>query len=56
MITTRIAPVGIVFPSSAMAWFPPARRSAMMPDPTTVATRMAVPRASARRRRESGDD
>ena len=45
MITTRIAPVGIVLPSSAIAWFPPARRSAMMPEPTTVATRMAVPRA-----------
>jgi hypothetical protein len=51
MSTTRIAPVGIVFPSSAIAWFPLASRSAMMPEPTTVATRMAVPSASARRRR-----
>ena len=43
MITTRMAPVVIVLPSKAIAWFPPARRSAMMPEPITVATRMAVP-------------
>src|SRR4051812_14545512 len=35
MSTTRIAPVGMVFPSSAIAKFPPASRSAMMPEPTT---------------------
>src|SRR4029077_10270100 len=51
MITMRIAPVGIVLPSSASAWFPPARRSAMMPEPTTAATRREVPTASAASRR-----
>jgi hypothetical protein len=45
--TTRIAPVGMVLPSSAMATFPPASRSAMIPEPTTVASRKAVPMNSA---------
>ena len=48
--TTRIAPVGIVLPSSASATSS-VSRSAMMPEPTTVATSMAVPSASAARRR-----
>jgi hypothetical protein len=49
--TTSIAPVGIVFPSSASA--PSSLRlSAMMPEPTTVATSSAVPSASATSRRE----
>ena len=51
MSTTRIAPVGIVLPSSAMAVFPPASLAAMMPEPTTVATSRQVPSASAARRR-----
>ena len=33
---------------------PAAERSAMMPDPITVATRMAVPKASASSRRVRG--
>ena len=37
--TTRMAPVGMVLPRSAIATFPPASCSAMMPEPTTVATR-----------------
>jgi hypothetical protein len=37
------APVAIVFASSASATFPPASRSAMMPEPTTAATRNPVP-------------
>src|SRR5689334_12948840 len=49
--TTRIAPVAIVLPSSAMATFPPARFCAMMPEPTTVATSIKVPRNSATARR-----
>ena len=48
--TTRIAPVGIVLPSSASATFPPASLSAMIPEPTTVATSSPVPSASAARR------
>src|SRR3981081_3666280 len=56
MITTRIAPVGSVLPRSAIAWFPPDNRSAMMPEPITVATRMPVPSASARSRRERGSE
>ncbi len=51
--TTRIAPVGIVFPSSATATFPPASRSAMMPEPTTVARSEKVPSHSAISRRSS---
>ena len=48
--TTRIAPVGSVLPSSASATSL-VRVSAMMPEPTTVATSSAVPSASAARRR-----
>src|SRR5258708_19026612 len=48
--TTRTAPVGSVLPSSAKATSL-VRLSAMMPEPTTVATRKAVPSASAARRR-----
>ncbi len=44
--TTRIAPVAIVFPRRATAESS-ARVSAMMPEPTTVATRTPVPTASA---------
>src|ERR1700689_4570645 len=46
MRATRAAPVAMVFANSAMAKFPPARRSPVMPEPTTAATRNAVPRAS----------
>src|SRR5687767_5705540 len=55
--TTRMAPVAMVLPSSATATFPPARRSAMIPDPTTVATSIHVPRnsATARRGRSNSD-
>ena len=42
-----MAPVGIVLPSRAMATLPPAKFSAMMPEPTTVASRNAVPINSA---------
>ena len=54
MITIKIAPVGMVLPRSAMAALPPASRSAMMPEPTTVATKSAVPSPSANSRRDSG--
>src|SRR4051794_30016375 len=50
MRTTRIAPVGSVLPSSASATSL-VKVSAMMPEPTTVATNSAVPRASAASRR-----
>ena len=50
--TTRIAPVGMVLHSSAIAPFPPASRCAMMPEPTTAASRNAVPSASAAARRD----
>ena len=40
------APVAKVFASKARPTFPPQSRSAMMPDPTTVATRSPVPSAS----------
>lgn len=40
---TRIAPVGMVLPSSATAVLLPASLAAMMPEPTTVATRRPVP-------------
>ena len=49
--TTRIAPVGSVLPSRASA-MSSVSRSAMIPEPTTVATRIAVPAASATSRRE----
>jgi len=48
---TRAAPVAIAFARSATATFPPARRSAMMPEPTTAARSIAVPVSSAARRR-----
>ena len=44
--TTSIAPVAMVLPSSARA-MSLVSVSAMMPEPTTVATRSAVPSASA---------
>src|SRR5437764_15293906 len=50
MRTTRIAPVGSVLPSSASATSL-VKVSAMMPEPTTVATNNAVPSASAANRR-----
>ena len=40
---TSVAPVAMVFASSAIATFPPASRSPMMPDPTTAARSRAVP-------------
>src|SRR5262249_18283508 len=43
---TRPAPVASVFAKRAMATFPPASRSPIMPEPTTVARRRAVPTAS----------
>src|SRR5580658_293440 len=48
---TRAAPVAIVFARSAIATFPPASRSPMMPEPTTAASSKAVPIASATARR-----
>src|SRR5471030_232762 len=51
MKTTSPAPVASVLPSKATAAFPLARRSAMMPEPMTIATSRAVPRNSAARRR-----
>ena len=47
------ATVAAVFASSAIAEFPPARRSAMTPEPTTVAARSSEPIPSAARRRAS---
>ena len=47
IMTTRIAPVASVFPRSARARFPSASRSPMMPEPTTVASKKAVPSTSA---------
>jgi hypothetical protein len=44
---TRIAPVAIVFASNARATFDPARHSAMMREPITVATKKRVPVNSA---------
>jgi len=43
----RIAPIARVLARSVRVRLPPARRSAMIPDPATVATRKAVPRNSA---------
>jgi len=40
--------VEMVFPSKAMATFPPANLSAMMPEPTTTASRNRVPSHSAK--------
>src|SRR5436190_8387299 len=49
--TTSAAPVAMALARSAMAEFPPASRSAMMPEPTTAISRKAVPSASAASRR-----
>ncbi len=55
MRATSAAPVANVFASRARARFPLASRSAIIPEPTTVATRIPVPRNSATRRlRRSG--
>ncbi len=54
--TTRPAPVAIVLPNKAMATFPPARFSPMMPEPITMASSSAVPRASAANRRGRSKD
>src|SRR5579863_7766395 len=48
---TRAAPVARELASSARATFPPASRSAMIPDPTTAISRNAVPNASLAARR-----
>src|SRR5215218_8673875 len=45
------APVAIVFASRAKPLFPPLKRSAIMPEPTTAASRNAVPINSATLRR-----
>jgi len=45
MSATRAAPVAIVFASSAIATFPPARFSPRMPEPTTAASKSAPFRA-----------
>lgn len=42
--------VAKVFASSAMAMLPPAKRSAMMPEPTTKANKSTVPSAAIGRR------
>ena len=52
---TRPAPVAMVLASKASAMLPAASRSAMIPEPTTVASKSAVPTASATTRRASGD-
>src|SRR5215472_4276485 len=44
---TNAAPVAIVFASKAIATFPPASRSPMIPEPTTAIRRKAVPTNSA---------
>ena len=44
------APVAIALASNAIATFPPARRSAIIPDPTTTASRKEVPNPSETRR------
>jgi hypothetical protein len=51
--TTKIAPVGMVLHRSASATFPPESLSAMMPEPTTAASRNAVPSHSAKMHRAS---
>src|SRR5580658_7116493 len=48
---TSMAPVAVVSARSAIATFPSASRSPMMPEPTTAARRKAVPSASATARR-----
>ena len=52
---TSVAPVASVLASSAIATFPPLKRSPIMPEPTTAASSSAVPSNSAmaaRRRHE----
>ncbi len=41
------APVAMALPNNASAMFPPARRSATIPDPTMAARSMALPNPSA---------
>src|SRR5437899_2266962 len=53
MSATRAAPVARVFARSATATLPPARRSPIMPEPTTAASNSAVPTLSAVTRRAS---
>ena len=48
---TSAAPVAAVFARRASPTLPPAKRSPMMPEPTTAATRSPVPRPSATTRR-----
>ena len=50
-VRTAVGERAIVLARSAMATFPPARRSAMIPEPTTVASSSAVPTSSASTRR-----
>src|SRR5579872_286048 len=50
---TSAAPVATVLARRAMATFPPQRRSPMIPEPTTVASKSPVPKASATTRRRS---
>jgi hypothetical protein len=50
---TSPVPVAIELQSSATALLPDANRSAMIPDPTTIASRPAVPTNSAASFRES---
>ena len=46
MSVTRTAPVAMLFASSTSAMFPPDSRSPVIPEPTTAATRSAVPMPS----------
>src|SRR5271166_3320381 len=48
---TKAAPVAMELARSASATLPPAKRSAMMPEPTMAISRNAVPRASVAARR-----
>jgi len=50
---TSAAPVATVFARSAKATFPLERRSAMIPEPITAATRNRVPKNSAAERLDS---
>jgi hypothetical protein len=45
---TKAAPVASVLASRAMATLPPLKRSPMIPDPMTVASKNAVPRGFGR--------
>src|SRR5262245_15437741 len=53
MSTASMAPVASVLQSGASARLPPASRCAMIPEPTTAASRNAVPSASPKTRRTS---